>query len=155
MLFSDIDKTWMQRALKEASKSAEIGEVPVGAVMTDGSKLVCGRGNSPISSLDPTAHAEIKVLREAALQLQNYRLTGTTLYVTLEPCIMCMGAIIHARVERLVFGAYDPKSGAATSLYQVGSDQRLNHDLVIQGGLLEDDCGQMLTDFFRQKRGRS
>ena len=152
MKFSDSDHKWMQAAIKEACKSAKIGEVPVGAVLTKDHELICAAGNSPISSLDPTSHAEIKVLREAATRLENYRLNGTTLYVTLEPCLMCMGAMIHARIERLVFGAYDPKSGAACSLYEVGTDGRLNHDLVIEGGLLEQECSELLRSFFRKKR---
>jgi tRNA(adenine34) deaminase len=143
----------MQAALEEACKSAKIGEVPVGAVLTKGDQLISAAGNSPISSLDPTSHAEIKVLREAAARLNNYRVIGTTLYVTLEPCLMCMGAMIHARVERLVFGAFDPKTGAACSRYEIGSDGRLNHDLIIEGGLLAEECGELLKEFFRQKRG--
>lgn len=152
MIFSDSDHNWMRAAIKEACKSAKIGEVPVGAVLTKDDAFISAAGNSPITSLDPTSHAEIKVLREAATRLKNYRLVGTTLYVTLEPCLMCMGAMIHARIDRLVFGAYDPKSGAACSLYEIGTDGRLNHDLVIEGGLLEHECSELLKNFFREKR---
>ncbi|MBT8334515.1 MAG: nucleoside deaminase [Desulfobacterales bacterium] len=152
MDFHDSDKIWMQQALNEARKSADFGEVPVGAIITDGSELLAAAGNCPITSLDPTAHAEINVIREAALKRNNYRLSGATLYVTLEPCIMCMGAIIHARIQRLVFGAYDPKTGAAVSRYQIGSDSLLNHSLIIQGGLLHEQCSGLLRTFFKQRR---
>jgi tRNA(adenine34) deaminase len=152
MEFSKEDQGWMMLALEEASKSADIGEVPVGAVISAGPTLLAASGNSPISAIDPTAHAEIKVIREAALQLDNYRLNGTTLYVTLEPCLMCMGAIIHSRIDRLVFGAPDPKTGAAVSRYQVGRDGMLNHTLQVEGGLLQDPCSRLLRDFFRKRR---
>jgi tRNA(adenine34) deaminase len=152
MNFNDIDKIWMQRALSEARKSADFGEVPVGAVITDGSDLLAASGNCPITSVDPTAHAEINVIREAALKQNNYRLPGATLYVTLEPCAMCMGAIIHARIQRLVFGAYDPKTGAAVSRYRLGTDNLLNHALIVQGGVLKDQCSSLLQTFFKQRR---
>jgi tRNA(adenine34) deaminase len=152
MNFNDIDKIWMQRALSEARKSADFGEVPVGAVITDGSNLLAASGNCPITSVDPTAHAEINVIREAALKQNNYRLPGATLYVTLEPCAMCMGAIIHARIQRLVFGAHDPKTGAAVSRYRLGTDNLLNHALIVQGGVLKDQCSSILQAFFRQRR---
>ena len=152
MQFSKEDNDWMHLALAEASKSSNIGEVPVGAVITDGHILLAASGNCPITGNDPTAHAEINVIRQAARKRENYRLNGTTLYVTLEPCLMCMGAIIHSRIERLVFGAYDPKSGAAESCYQIGRDARLNHSLRVDGGLLQERCSAVLTDFFRQRR---
>ncbi len=152
MLFSKEDHDWMLRALAEASKSSDIGEVPVGAVITDGQILLAAAGNSPISGNDPTAHAEINVIRQAARKRGNYRLNGTTLYVTLEPCLMCMGAIIHSRIERVVFGAYDPKTGAAESRYRIGRDARLNHSLRVDGGLLQERCSALLTEFFRQRR---
>ncbi|MBT8356001.1 MAG: nucleoside deaminase, partial [Desulfofustis sp.] len=114
--------------------------------------LVLGSGgNSPISTHDPTAHAEIKAIRQAAEKMKNYRLGGT-LYATLEPCLMCMGALIHSRIERLVFGALDPKTGAAVSVYQIGSDRQLNHTLQIEGGLLEEQCSSMLREFFKNRR---
>ena len=146
------DEQWMVKALSFAKKAAELGEVPVGAVLVRDDKLIAGGGNSPITNQDPTAHAEIIALRQAALTLGNYRLPGTTLYVTLEPCIMCMGAIIHARVQRLVFGAKDPKSGAAQSMFSIGSDARLNHTIEIETGILEDQCRAILKDFFKSRR---
>ena len=151
MDFSPEDISWMEQALEQANAAAAKGEVPVGAVLVkDG--LVLGRGgNSPILEQDPTAHAEIKAIRQAAKKIENYRLGGT-LYVTLEPCLMCMGAIIHGRIERLVFGALDPKTGAALSIYQIGTDRRLNHTLEIEGGLLDEQCRGMLRDFFRDRR---
>jgi len=142
----------MEHALQQAENAAKIGEVPVGAVVTDGHSMLAAAANAPISSIDPTAHAEITAIRAAAQAIGNYRLVGATLYVTLEPCLMCMGAIIHCRIARLVFGAFDPKTGAAVSCYQVGSDGLLNHDLQVEGGLLEDRCGDLLREFFRQRR---
>ena len=151
MGFSRNDINWMEQALNQAELAAAMGEVPVGAVLVrDGLMLGCG-GNSPISVNDPTAHAEINTIRQAAKKLTNYRLGGT-LYVTLEPCLMCMGAIIHSRIDRLVFGARDPKTGAAISMYQIGTDRRLNHSLEVEGGLLEDRCSLLLKDFFRERR---
>lgn len=141
----------MERALERAADAGARGEVPVGAVFVREDTIIAQAGNTPITGCDPTAHAEITVIRNAAQKLANYRLGGT-LYVTLEPCLMCMGAIIHSRIERLVFGAYDPKTGAACSAYQIGSDRKLNHTLIVEGGLLEDRCGQMLREFFRERR---
>ncbi len=151
MNFSRDDITWMEQALKLAARAAAMDEVPVGAVLVrDGTILGCG-GNNPISTNDPTAHAEVNAIRQAAGKLNNYRLGGT-LYVTLEPCLMCMGALIHSRIERLVFGARDSKTGAAVSIYQIGADRRLNHTLIIEGGLLEERCSRLLKDFFRERR---
>jgi len=149
------DIEWMKVALEEAMLAAEKGEVPVGAVLVKDGKLVSSAGNCPISTSDPTAHAEINVLRKAAQQENNYRLPGTTLYVTLEPCTMCVGAIIHARVERVVYGAKDTKTGALVSLYTIGTDERLNHTLTISGGVLADKCSELLKDFFRKKRKKN
>ncbi len=146
------DTEWMEVALDLAKKAAIRGEVPVGAILIKEGNLIASGGNSPISSVDPTAHAEIKVLRKAAKQLSNYRLPGTTLYVTLEPCTMCVGAIIHARVQRVVFGAKDPKTGALVSRYTIGRDNLLNHALETCGGVLEEKCSALLKDFFRAKR---
>jgi len=146
------DQYWMEQALRFAREAANMGEVPVGAVLVDHNGLRAGGANGPISRIDPTAHAEIIALRTAANRSGNYRLVGTTLYVTLEPCLMCMGAMIHARIDRLVYGAPDPKSGAAKSLYQIGNDQRLNHTIEIQGGILQDKCANLLRTFFRQRR---
>ena len=142
----------MEQALRQAEHAGQLGEVPIGAVLVADNDIVAAAGNSPILDSDPTAHAEIKVIREAARKLGNYRLTGTTLYVTLEPCIMCMGAIIHSRIERLVFGAIDPKTGGAVSQYQVGTDRKLNHLLDITGGVLEEQCSRLLVEFFRNRR---
>ena len=151
MDFSRDDINWMEQALEQAEQAATHYEVPVGAVLVrDGLLLGCG-GNSPISVNDPTAHAEINAIRQAAETLGNYRLGGT-IYVTLEPCLMCMGAIIHSRIERLVFGARDPKTGAAESVYQIGADNRLNHTLDIQGGLLEERCSRLLKEYLTLRR---
>ena len=147
------DEKWMRLALDLAEIAAARGEVPVGAVLVENESALASAGNSPISLNDPTAHAEILVLREAASRKGNYRLPGSTLYVTLEPCIMCMGALLHARVSRLVFGALDQKTGAAQSRYAIGSDGRLNHHLEITSGILGDSCSIILKDFFRARRG--
>ena len=142
----------MKLALEMAVLAEKEGEVPVGAVLVEENDLIAGGCNCPRGSKDPTAHAEIIVLRKGAAIVDNYRLTGTTLYVTLEPCIMCMGALIHARVDRLVFGATDPKTGAAVSRYAIGTDGLLNHALSITGGVLESECGALLKNFFAARR---
>ena len=148
-----VDEKWMGLALAEASKASEVGEVPVGAVLVDQARgLLAAAGNGPIARYDPTAHAEIIVLRQAGQACGNYRLPGTTLYVTLEPCVMCAGALVQARVERVVFGALDPKAGALVSRYQVGSDGLLNHSLQVTGGVLAGKCAGILKDFFRSRR---
>ncbi len=148
-----LDEHWMKMALRYAKESGEQGEVPVGAVLiSNNGDFLAAAGNCPIRLNDPSAHAEILAIRAGAGQLQNYRLPDTTLYVTLEPCIMCMGALIQARISRLVFGAPDPKTGAAYSIYAIGSDTRLNHSLRVTGGVLSDECGQLLKTFFRQRR---
>lgn len=146
----------MALALQEAEKAARRGEVPIGAVLVgvDG-EILARAGNSPIALHDPTAHAEILALRAAAHKLGNYRLTGATLYVTLEPCVMCAGALVQARVERLVYGADDPKAGGMVSCYRVGSDAILNHSLIVEGGVLADQAGALLKDFFKKKRRKS
>ncbi len=146
------DVGFMKEALVLARQAEEAGEVPVGAVLVweDG---VIGRGaNRPIAACDPTAHAEMEALREGARRLGNYRLPGTTLYVTLEPCIMCAGAIIHARVQRLVFAAADPKTGAAGSVFDVFASGRVNHVVAVEGGLLADESASLLRSFFRARR---
>jgi len=150
-----IDNLFMQQALLLAKSAAEKTEVPVGALITLNNDIVGKGENCPIRNNDPSAHAEIIALRNAAKNIQNYRIPGTTLYVTLEPCIMCMGAIIHARVKRVVFGAYDPKTGAAGSLYSIGKDNLLNHRIEITGGLLKDECSNLLKTFFRTKRKKN
>jgi len=148
----EVDINFMQQALALAETASTLGEVPVGAILVHEGKIIGQGANHPISSNDPTAHAEIGALRQAATELNNYRLPATTLYVTLEPCIMCMGAIIHARVQRLVFGAHDPKTGAAGSRYFIGSDGLLNHTLEITGGICETECSTLLKEFFRSRR---
>lgn len=145
----------MQAALELARQAAGVDEVPVGAVVVLDGEIV-GRGfNQPIGRHDPTAHAEIMALRDAATHLGNYRLPGCTLYVTLEPCVMCTGAIIHARVARVVFGARDPKTGAAGSVVDLYGEARLNHHADIEGGVLAEECGALLSGFFAAKRGRT
>lgn len=142
----------MQAALELAREAQRAGEVPVGAVIVKDDVIV-GRGwNHPISARDPTAHAEIAALREAAEALGNYRLPGTTLYVTLEPCAMCAGAMVQARVKRLVFGALDPRAGAAGSVFDIVRASQLNHRLEVTGGMLADECGELLKRFFELRR---
>jgi tRNA(adenine34) deaminase len=150
--FMDPHDTFMRAALEEARKGFDAGEVPVGAVVVlDGA--IVGRGfNQPIGSRDPTAHAEIVALRAAALALGNYRLVGTTLYVTIEPCLMCVGAMIHARVATLVFGAPEPKAGAVVSSCRAHELPSLNHRLEVVGGVLEGDCRALIQEFFRTRR---
>lgn len=143
----------MALALEQARRALDAGEVPIGALVVSSEREVIGRGfNHPITSKDPTGHAEIMALREAAQHTGNYRLTGTTLYCTLEPCLMCAGALLHARVRRLVFGAYDPRAGAAGSLYNVVADTRLNHQPEVVAGVREPECRQLLQEFFIWKR---
>jgi len=150
----EIDHNFMGEALEEAREAARLGEVPVGALVVGGDGSVIARaGNRSLTSCDPTAHAEICALRQAASYLRNYRLLDTTVYVTLEPCIMCMGAMIHARVRRLVFGALDPKTGAVESRYAVGRDGRLNHLIQVTGGVRAQESAEMLRAFFRERRG--
>jgi tRNA(adenine34) deaminase len=143
----------MKVALDEAHLAATRGEVPIGAVLVDsGGEIIARNGNRTIELCDPGAHAEMLVLRQAGRLLGNYRLPDTTLYVTLEPCVMCAGALVHARVSRLVYGAIDPKGGGVVSLFQVGQDTRLNHLLGVEGGLLAEESAILLRDFFRQRR---
>jgi tRNA(adenine34) deaminase len=151
-MFSDRDLYWMQSALRLAQAAAEQQEVPVGAILTLEDKIIGEGYNSPIDHRDPTAHAEILALREGARRLKNYRLPETTLYVTLEPCLMCVGALVHARVKRVVFGACDPKGGAVVSVFSLGESHLLNHQVDYQGGLLSEKCGHLLSDFFRARR---
>ena len=144
---------FMALALIEAEKAGQMGEVPVGAILvSDQGAVISAAHNRTIDLADPTAHAEIIVLRDAAQKINNYRLLNTTLYVTVEPCIMCMGAIVHARVEKLVFGAGDPKWGAAGSLYDFSEDSRLNHRVIITKGICEQECRSLMQGFFRAKR---
>jgi tRNA(adenine34) deaminase len=143
----------MAVALQLAADAGQAGEVPVGAVLVIGDEIVARAANAPIRLSDPTAHAEILALRAAGQAVQNYRLPGSTLYVTLEPCAMCAAALVHARVERLVYAAADPKGGAAGSVMDLVRDPRLNHRLEVEGGVLADAAGQMLRSFFQARRG--
>ena len=147
-----IDKDWMQRCLELSRKAEQEGEVPVGAVVVLDNDCIGEGWNRPISTNDPTGHAEIIALRAAALHQDNYRLPDTTLYVTLEPCVMCAGAIIHARVSRVVFGAYDAKAGAVSSVFNILGTDRLNHVVDVTGGVMESECAGVLQEFFRKKR---
>jgi tRNA(adenine34) deaminase len=149
------DEQFMRRALELAASAAARDEVPVGAVLVFDGRIVGEGYNAPISQADPTAHAEIRALRAAAADHANYRLPGSTLYVTLEPCPMCVGAILHARVARLVFGAPDPKTGAAGSVVDLTGDPRLNHHTEVVRGVLADECGSVLRQFFQAKRQRA
>ncbi len=146
------DIHWMRRALELATLAAREGEVPVGAVIVKDGELIAEGRNNPIAGHDPTAHAEIQALRAAGKALNNYRLGGTTLYVTLEPCPMCAGAIVHARVERVVFAATDPRTGAAGSIYNILQSNELNHRCEVQGGVLAEESAAMLREFFRSRR---
>jgi tRNA(adenine34) deaminase len=147
-----VDARWMDEALLLARAAAARGEVPVGAVVVRDGAIVGRGGNAPIAGNDPTAHAEISALRDAARALANYRLPGCTLYVTLEPCAMCAGAIMHARIARLVFGARDPKTGACGSVVDLFAEARLNHHATVVGGVRADECGRVLSDFFAARR---
>jgi tRNA(adenine34) deaminase len=149
-MLSDLD--YMQLALDEARASADAGEVPIGAILVHEDKVIARSGNRTIRDNDPTAHAEIVVLREAARALSNYRLAGTTLYVTLEPCSMCAGAMIQARVSRLVYGADDPKGGAVRSCFEVLSHPRLNHRVEVVSCVLADESAALLQSFFAARR---
>ncbi|MDH5471486.1 MAG: tRNA adenosine(34) deaminase TadA [Gammaproteobacteria bacterium] len=146
------DEYWMQKALELACKAQAEDEVPVGAIIVKDNQLIAEGYNQPIKSNDPSAHAEMVALRNAGQVVNNYRLVDTTLYVTLEPCSMCVGAMIHARVKRLVFGAFDPKTGAAGSAINLIADAVHNHRIEVVGGVMEDECRELLQAFFRQKR---
>jgi tRNA(adenine34) deaminase len=146
------DENFMDIAIEEALLASAKGEVPIGAVVTLGDNILARSHNNAISMNDPSAHAEILAIRQAAKMLGNYRLVGATLYVTLEPCVMCAGAIIQARVQRIVFGADDPKSGGVVSLYSILNDTRLNHSVEVKSGVKKDACAEILSRFFREKR---
>ncbi|WP_255696404.1 tRNA adenosine(34) deaminase TadA [Polynucleobacter sp. IMCC 30228] len=147
---ADID--FMRLALEQAQLAAAQGEVPVGAVLVKNGAVLARSFNQPIAKHDPSAHAEMNVLRLAAAQLANYRLPDTTLYVTLEPCAMCCGAMLHARIERVVYGAPDPKTGAAGSVLNIFGESQINHQTAVTGGVLGDDCGHVLRTFFEARR---
>ncbi len=152
MKFFSQDTQWLSRALELAGNASAAGEVPVGAIVVLNNEIIGEGWNCPISTKDPTAHAEIVAMRKAAQHLQNYRLLNTTLYVTLEPCAMCVGAIINARVKRLVFGAFDPRAGAVGSVYNILQTTKLTHNIDFVGGVLQEECSALLRDFFQQRR---
>ncbi|WP_022952335.1 tRNA adenosine(34) deaminase TadA [Leucothrix mucor] len=149
------DEVWMLHAQRLADRAQAQGEVPVGAVLVKDNTLVAEGWNQPITHHDPSAHAEIMALRAAGQTLQNYRLPSTTLYVTLEPCTMCAGAMLHARVGRVVFGAFDPKTGAAGSVFNTLQDENNLHTLTISGGVLAEQCSEQLRAFFRERRRKT
>jgi tRNA(adenine34) deaminase len=149
---AELDRQYMQQAIEQAMLAASAGEVPVGAVLVRDGKVISKGFNQPISNSDPSAHAEMLALRGAAQLEANYRLPGTTLYVTLEPCTMCAGAMLHARVDRVVFGASDPKTGAAGSVLNVFSEKQINHQTQVEGGIMSEECGQILRQFFKERR---
>lgn len=151
-MFSEKDHFWMQHAIGLARQAEAMGEVPVGAVLVADDEIIGEGANHPIGLCDPTAHAEIIALRAGAKKINNYRIIGSTLYVTLEPCVMCIGAIVHARVQRVVYGAQDLRAGAIQSAFQIIAANKLNHRVDCVGGLLAEDCGKLLSDFFRARR---
>ena len=148
------DQQFMARALELADIAESEGEVPVGALLVKGDEIIAEGWNRPITGCDPTGHAEIEVLRKAALKLGNYRLPDTTLYVTIEPCTMCVGAMIHARIKHLVFGAREPRAGAICSQLQLLEFSHYNHLITWQEGVMEDSCGEKLSRFFKERRNR-
>jgi tRNA(adenine34) deaminase len=148
------DTAWMRLAIEQAHQAESLGEVPVGAVLVIDGALVAAAFNAPISGCDPSAHAEIAVLRKAAELRKNYRLPFSTLYVTIEPCTMCMGAMIHSRVQRVVFGAREPRAGAVVSQLQLAGQPFYNHQIEVTEGVLADECGALVSTFFRAKRKR-
>jgi tRNA(adenine34) deaminase len=146
------DHAFMALAIAQAQHAAAAGEVPIGAVVVHEGRVIAAARNSPIALNDPTAHAEILALRQAAQELATYRLVGATIYVTLEPCVMCVGAMVNARIARLKFGAHDEKAGAVGSVYDLGRDGRLNHQIEVYSGLMESECAALLREFFRTRR---
>jgi tRNA(adenine34) deaminase len=146
------DRELMAQALAQARRGLEAGEVPIGAVLVLDDRVVAEGFNQPIAAVDPTAHAEVVVLRDAARAIGNYRLTGTALYVTVEPCLMCVGALVHARVRDVIFGAAEPRTGALVSAVRAAEFPGLNHRLQFRGGVLEDECRSLMQDFFRENR---
>ena len=152
MTLVELDQQYMRLAIELAQLAAQSGEVPVGAVLVRNGQVISKAFNKPIANHDPSAHAEMLALREAALADENYRIPGSTLYVTLEPCAMCSGAMLHARVDRVVYGAPDPKTGAAGSVLDLFSSKQINHQTSVQGGIMGEECGQLLRDFFKGRR---
>ena len=149
------DLEFMQLALVEAQKARALGEVPVGAVLVSDNQVIATGHNQPISNNDPSAHAEVAALRAAGQNLSNYRLPNTTLYVTLEPCMMCCGAIMHARISRVVYGAADAKTGCVHSVLNLFDNPQLNHHTIVEGGVLAEECAQVLKDFFKERRAQA
>jgi tRNA(adenine34) deaminase len=152
MTQAEIDHQFMEQAIEQAQLAALEGEVPVGAVLVRDGKVISKAFNQPITHHDPSAHAEMLALRAAAKSEENYRLPGSTLYVTLEPCVMCAGAMLHARVDRVVYGAPDPKTGAAGSVLDVFSSKQINHQTSVEGGIMGEECGELLRSFFKERR---
>ena len=152
MTQAELDQQYMRMAIEQAQLAAQSGEVPVGAVLVRDGQIISRAFNKPIANHDPSAHAEMLALREAALNEENYRIPGSTLYVTLEPCAMCSGAMLHARVGRVVYGASDPKTGAAGSVLNLFSLKQINHQTSVDGGIMSEECGQLLRDFFKGRR---
>ncbi len=152
MTQAELDQQYMHMAIEQAQLAAQSGEVPVGAVLVRDGQVIAKAFNQPIANHDPSAHAEMLALRDAALSLENYRIPGSTLYVTLEPCAMCSGAMLHARIDRVVYGAPDPKTGAAGSVLNLFSSKQINHQTSVQGGIMGEECGQLLRDFFKGRR---
>jgi tRNA(adenine34) deaminase len=149
---AELDLQYMRMAIEQAQLAAQAGEVPVGAILVKDGQVISKAFNKPIATHDPSAHAEMLALREAALAEQNYRIPGSTLYVTLEPCAMCSGAMLHARVDRVVYGAPDPKTGAAGSVLDLFSSKQINHQTSVEGGIMSEECGQLLREFFKGRR---
>jgi len=152
MSWADTDTDFMRAAIAEAEKARDSDEIPVGAVLTLSGDIIGQGFNRTVQDCDPSAHAEVVAIRQAAKQTENHRLNGATIYVTLEPCAMCVGAMIQARVRRLVFGAYDPKAGAVGSVLDLSESKELNHRVEVNGGLLEEECASILKAFFKTKR---
>ena len=152
MTQTELDQQYMRMAIEQAQLAAQSGEVPVGAVLVRDGQVISKAFNKPIANHDPSAHAEMLALREAALVEENYRIPGSTLYVTLEPCAMCSGAMLHARIDRVVYGAPDPKTGAAGSVLDLFSSKQINHQTSVEGGIMSEECGQLLRDFFKGRR---
>ena len=152
MTQAELDQQYMCMAIEQAQLAAQSGEVPVGAVLVKDGQVISKAFNKPIANHDPSAHAEMLALREAALAEENYRIPGSTLYVTLEPCAMCSGAMLHARIDRVVYGASDPKTGAAGSVLDIFASKQINHQTSVEGGIMSEECGQLLRDFFKGRR---
>ena len=152
MTQTEIDLQYMRLAIEQAQLAAQSGEVPVGAVLVKDGQVISKAFNKPIANHDPSAHAEMLALREAALAEKNYRIPGSTLYVTLEPCAMCSGAMLHARIDRVVYGAPDPKTGAAGGALNIFSSKQINHQTSVDGGIMSEECGQLLREFFKGRR---